>query len=382
MAIKFRLLQYKSTKGIIDPMSTTSSKTNKQFMILSALGIIFVVGAHAWSGLGIMTSVFPYNSFFMPMFCFISGYFFTPEKTTDLPRYILRKAHTLLIPFFIWNLFYGILTSVLRSTHLITYGSSLSFKTLFIRPFLDCGMFELNSPSWFVPTLFLVILSYSFIHKCLTRFWNPYIMTILFVTFGTLCVFLSRNGYNHSHMLILLKTGFFLQFYHIGNFFRTHIEEHFHYPLFTILSAMFINIILIYITNDQIYFNDLTTMSGFLTDYSWLPLLTSITGICFWLTISKLLVPAIGNYPIVNYISENTFTIMMHHIFFFNIYNLLLAVLAKSSILNIPFDFHAFQNTAWYRFEPYPACRIVYVIFGLAGPLLCKYLFKLLKKHI
>lgn len=382
MAIKFRLLQYKSTKGIIDPMSTTSSKTNKQFMILSALGILFVVDAHAWSGLGIMTSVFPYNSFFMPMFCFISGYFFSPEKIADLPKYLLRKARALLIPFFIWNLIYGILTSVLRYADFITYGSPLSFKTLFIRPFLDCAMFEFTLPSWFVPALFLVIFVYSLLRKFMMRFWNPYIMTFIFIWIGIMCVYFSRHGYNHSYMLIILKTGFFLQFYHIGNFFQTHIEAHFHHPLFVISATSLINVILIYITNDQIYFNDLATMSGFLTNYYWLPLLTSLTGICFWLTISKILVPAIGDHPVITYISENTFTIMMHHVFFFNIYNLLLTILVKSSVLHLPFDIQSFRNTAWYRFEPFNACKIVYVIFGLFGPLLCKYLFQRYLSHI
>ena len=38
-------------------------KSNKTFMILSALGILFVVDAHAWSPLGLMTNFFPYNSF-------------------------------------------------------------------------------------------------------------------------------------------------------------------------------------------------------------------------------------------------------------------------------------------------------------------------------
>lgn len=356
--------------------ANTSSKTNKQFMILSALGIIFVVDAHAWGGFAFMTRVFPYNSFFMPMFCFISGYFFSPKKISDLPRYLIHKMRTLLVPFFAWNLIYGILTTVLRYVGLITYGSPLSFNTLVIRPFLDCGMFGFNLPSWYVPVLFLVILVYSFIRKLLARFWNQWIMAIIFVCVGTVCVYLSRHGYNQSYILIALKTGFFLQFYHIGTFFRTHIETHFRHSLLIILSALLINTILIYKTNDQIHFNDLATMSGFLTDYYWMPLVTSITGICFWLAVSGILVPAIGDNPLINYISENTFAIMMHHIFFFNIYNLLLAILVKYSILHIPFDFQAFQSTAWYRFEPFNACRTIYVIFGLAGPLLCKFFFR------
>lgn len=46
-------------------IQNATSKTNKQFMILSAFGIIFVVDAHAWGGVGLMINIFPYNSFFI-----------------------------------------------------------------------------------------------------------------------------------------------------------------------------------------------------------------------------------------------------------------------------------------------------------------------------
>ena len=45
-------------------------KSNKAFMILSALGIIFVVDVHLGQPLAILTNIFPYDSFFMPMFAF------------------------------------------------------------------------------------------------------------------------------------------------------------------------------------------------------------------------------------------------------------------------------------------------------------------------
>ena len=51
-------------------------KSNKQFMILSAIGIIMVVDAHSWTTLNLLTALLPYNSFFMPMLVFVSGYFY------------------------------------------------------------------------------------------------------------------------------------------------------------------------------------------------------------------------------------------------------------------------------------------------------------------
>ena len=67
--------------GVID---THRGKSNKEFMLLSAIGIIFVVDAHAWTSLSLFTAYIPYNSFFMPMFVFISGYFFKPESAESM----------------------------------------------------------------------------------------------------------------------------------------------------------------------------------------------------------------------------------------------------------------------------------------------------------
>ena len=69
-------------------------------MLLSALGIFFVVDMHAGSPFGIFNSIFNYESFFMQMFVFISGYFFK-EKNLQTPfKYIWKNTVKLMIPFF------------------------------------------------------------------------------------------------------------------------------------------------------------------------------------------------------------------------------------------------------------------------------------------
>lgn len=76
------------------------SKTNYTFAILSAIGIVMVISAHAGSALNLFSDYFPYNSFFMPMFIFISGYFFKDKniKSFDSTKnYIIKKIKNLLI---------------------------------------------------------------------------------------------------------------------------------------------------------------------------------------------------------------------------------------------------------------------------------------------
>jgi len=49
---------------------------NQTFQYLKAIAILMVIDDHMSTRIGILSSLFPYNSFYMPLFVFISGYFF------------------------------------------------------------------------------------------------------------------------------------------------------------------------------------------------------------------------------------------------------------------------------------------------------------------
>ena len=74
--------------------SNMARKTNKKFMVLSALGIIMVVDLHCGISLNLLNSIIPYESFFMPLFVFISGYFNKVNEKTDLSTYFKKKCKT------------------------------------------------------------------------------------------------------------------------------------------------------------------------------------------------------------------------------------------------------------------------------------------------
>lgn len=49
---------------------------NQTFQWLETLAIIMVIDDHVGNRIGILSSIFPYDLFFMPMLVFVSGYFF------------------------------------------------------------------------------------------------------------------------------------------------------------------------------------------------------------------------------------------------------------------------------------------------------------------
>lgn len=367
-------------------MAQTGKKSNKAFMILSALGILFVIDCHCWNPVGLFTAIFPYDSFFMPMFVFISGYFFSERHLSDLKStglYILDKFRKLFLPYLGWAVLYGIFTWMGAKTGLFHW-SPRTFADLPLNIFTNGATFNVNGAAWFVPLLFFVIAVYTVIRKIFGRFWNDIAAFAVFAAVGAVCVYLSAEGYSSDdRFLLLLKTGFFIQFFELGQVFRRYIE-----PVFDKLPTLavcgvcaVINIVLIRVFGD-ITFVKCATMSGFLHgNVPVLPLVTSLTGIFFWLKLAKLAEPALGNSKIVNFISDNTFFIMEHHLLAKGVfYSFVFACKALGSELFAAFDTDKFRNDPWYVFAPDPAMKAAAFLATAAITVAACFLYNKLKE--
>ena len=76
-----------------------SKQKNIKFLILQTIGIILVVLGHK-GGINLFTDWFPIYSFHMPLFIFISGYFYKTNSESNLIAFIKNKSKRLLIPYF------------------------------------------------------------------------------------------------------------------------------------------------------------------------------------------------------------------------------------------------------------------------------------------
>ena len=337
-------------------------KSNKQFMLLSAFGIFFVVDMHAGSPFGIFNSIFNYESFFMQMFVFISGYFFK-EKNLQTPfKYIWKNTVKLMIPFFVINAVY---TGLIMLAKL--YQPQITW---------DCRFSVLNEgrdtvftlPAWFVPMLYFVIVAYTLL-RLIFKKWNSIIAFSVMAVIGTVSVYLSRSEYNTIYTVLILKIAFFIQFYELGVLYRSKLETYFKKTskLKLILFCIIANVIMIGVTGNKIPCHYLYKMKGFMTDIYIMPLLTAVTGICFWLCITEWLSDVLGESRIINYVSNHTFAIMFHHIGFFT---LLTYVLSKLPFAK-EFDYTQFYaNAGWYKYPAFEGVKFLYVIFAFAGCIL------------
>ena len=365
-------------------------KENKKFMVLSTLGIIMVVDAHSWSELSLFTNFFPYNSFFMPMFVFISGYFNQIDKNTDLYLYIKRKFVSLFFPFFIISFvayLVQLIVEMIRNGKIL-FGIPEMVKAL--SGILSTGYFvPIAGPMWFVPTLFAVECFYALIKKCILQKmkWNSGIAFLVFTGMNFWVVFDSRRNYGTTNGLLLIyKCMFFLVFMECGLIYKHYLEERLRKvnQLVVLIILLLVNMgrMMVLPRAYDVAFNDIALMKGFTSPYFVTPLISSIAGILFWLTMVELFGEAIYRNKTINYVSQNTFWIMGMHIPLFNILNCVLYIINKKWYALKGFNEEEFQVSFWYRWEEYTQFRFAYFVMGLVGAILTKKLVDLIKELI
>lgn len=351
-------------------------------MLLSFFGIIMVVLGHTGDPIRLASDIFPYYSFHMALFIFISGYFYNPQNENKLwgkNGYLLKKVKKLVIPYFIWNVIYGIIVTILRKLNVISYGVSINFRSLFISPWLGGHQYMLNLASWFLLALFLVSIIYILIRKLasMAKIWNDVLALFFFLIISIVSIFFAQKDIS-QYYLPLLRTGFFLFFYQLGYVYKTKIEGKFKINnVIYFLILILVQIIFIKLEGKVPY---TVVFMEFENKILITPIIVSITGILFWLKISEILVPALGKSKIVNYISNYTYDIMLHHLFVVFMLNLLIWKL--SPILNLEgFSVERFKSTIYYCYTAGIAqSQIIYSIAAIFLPLVFRFLYEKLQK--
>lgn len=78
-----------------------------RFKFLYVIGIISVVVGHTGEGVSLFYEWFTPYSFHLPLFMFASGYLYKENSIDNVSFYIKRKFINLIIPLYLWNIFYG-----------------------------------------------------------------------------------------------------------------------------------------------------------------------------------------------------------------------------------------------------------------------------------
>ncbi len=345
-------------------------KENKEFRILSAIGIILVAAGHLGYDLFDIGGLFPYYSFHVFLFLFVSGYFYRREAQERIGAYILGKCTTLLLPYFLWNFFYGLLAMLLQNVG-FSIGEKLSLKTLFLSPFLDGHQFMYHFPAWFVPALFMIEVINVLMRKVLSliRLDEEWLIFGLCLGAGILTVWLANGGHVWGLYKLPGRILFMLPGFQMGRIYREKLEAHDRMedgPYF--LIVMGIQILL------TIFCGGLAFSAVWVTSFAngpLIPYVTVITGIAFWLRIARIIskIPYLSRKMV--YIGRNTYGVMMHHVACFMLVKGFFYMVSVLTPLCREFDTEMFFSEINFVYLPggAEAGRWIYLLVGIGLPL-------------
>lgn len=369
---------------------TKNNKTgglNYQMCVLSAIGIIFVIFGHIHLyrdndyAIATFYSWFPYYSFHMPVFLFISGYFFKDPVNKDslkkngsikaLASFFLKLCKKLLIPYFVINGIFLLINSFLR-TQGFTYGTPFSFKEWLLNPWTKCISITYSLPTWYLLGFFYAQIYFVLLRKIaglILKNEKAKEITLLAITLaiGIFAVQYCNTNTASQALVNFLRAAAMLFFMQFGTVYRKHLEKLDRLPgswYFIILFAVQCAVLIISgngALTPRLY--NMTEFGIFGYDY----FLCGLTGLLLWLRVAGIIASLPKKSRLLIYIGNNTKYIMSFHIFGFFLLNCLFMFLRS---LGINFSFISQFSTKTfhtylYYFLPDFRTLLLYFFAGL-----------------
>jgi len=336
---------------------------NFKFTYFKAIGILLVVLAHSGSGPSLQVSLetwFPIYAFHnpIPMFIFAAGYFY--KETCSALEYAKKRVRRLLVPFYGWHLFYGIILTILTIAGITSFGKTITLQNFLIDPWraLD-NLYSFNLASWFLIVLFSVQIIYMVIRKTL-KIKNELLLAIGLLALGLVGTYISTVGLSVVFREEIARLLFCLPFIQFGYLYRLKLEKHDKPCLKSLILILAIQALLIGLFNSKFIFYFLVDRGQF--NNAFLPFITSITGIWFWLQVCSYLSAKLGENRIISWLGNHTLEIMTHHLFGFWLLNTLFFALGMPN-----FNVSQYRTDIWYQYfiNGYTYFLILYAIAGI-----------------
>lgn len=334
-------------------MVEDKSQKSREFRVFSAIGILCVVFGHTGSGFLTVNNIFPYYSFHIALFFFISGYFFKYQE--DELKFIAKRFRKLIVPFYITFAIYLIIQTILSRYFGFSIGARFSLWKLFVSPWINCQPYAFCIPGWFVFTLFEVQVVYLLLFKINKVVTNikiaDLIITIVCVCLGYLS-FILKNDDSPEWLINIYKCMYTIGFYQFGIIYKRYIEPK---NILRNNISILCGIIIILELGLRVIFPDdyyigIYSMNGTYLNY-FAVIAFSILGILFWKNISYLISKVISEKSWIIYLGNNTYSVMMNHLFVIFVIQGFLFVVLKIIGKQLTFDIEKYKSSIYWVYR-------------------------------
>ena len=290
---------------------------SEKINILKAFAILLVVSGHLEFS---MLGMFPPYSFQLALFFFISGMLFKEKYLDDTLTFVKRRVKSLLVPYFLYEIFYVIVTWLIFHFTGKWWGEQLTIKNLLLTPFLNGHQMDLSCPLWFVPQLFITMITFLFLMKGLFKITNnKFVHLAIFSLFGFLSIPVIKNIEMTAVNLLIFRTVFSMFFVYLGYFYMHYIKDK-----VDIFTTKWLGAVIIFQSILWMFNRDYDPSHGIGLSYVlvWarfddqiiVPVLTSLTGIWASLFTVKVIYPYLKDVKFLKIMGETTYHIMANHL--------------------------------------------------------------------
>lgn len=372
----------------------SEKKIDYRFKILYALSMWMVICGHSsGGGVNLLFDWFPVETC-LPIFIFSSGYFYKKSSEEHPVKYIVKKIKHLVIPFFIYNLIYGLVVMVSRYRG-FTMGEDISIYNLIISPIKNGHQFVYNTGGWFVIPLFILETFNVLFRKLVNLVFGVFnkssnkdnasvanvpewIFFIIYLALGIGGNQLACMGLCTDWWLVLVRVTFFIPFFALGIFYREKLEKYdAKIPGIAVFLFVFIGkMIIAWVYGGMISYTP-SWCNNFIHG-PLMPILTYLLGVIFWLRVAKMLEPGVGKNKYVNLIADNTYSIMMNHFLGLMLVKGIFAFLNERLGLFPDFDWALYKSDIGYYYLPNGQwfTLILYSFVGISLPVVMSVLWK------
>lgn len=334
---------------------------NYQMCILSAIGMIAVILGHIENTTGALMTLdgwFPYYSYHLPLFIFISGYFYKQEEELHVGRFILKKIRTMIIPFYLVNGGFYLFQSFLRVFG-FSIGDTFSMKTWLLNPWKYTQPLSFAIPSWYLIAIFLTELVYILLRKFLSyilgkeeRLKESLLLLLSFI-FGIISVIYVQRKNPEQLQVVYLRSVIMIFFFEYGYIYKKYLEERARcIPDILYFTVVFIaQGIMLVLLHGKLDSGLWGVKNGFdwhgITFY-----IEGIIGVAFWLRLSEWIAMIPKQFKLLVFIGKNTKWIMSFHLFGFFIMNTIIYLMLRTNngmnLLRAIFDTGKYKSQIYY----------------------------------
>lgn len=356
-----------------------SRQSNTKLDLMKLYGIFCVVHAHTiYYGFSVSQYLTISSVYVIQLFMFCSGYFYRQDtdQTTFLP-YLKKCARSYLLPYFTWNLLYGLVCQVLRLMGLITYGSDLSLYSFLVRPWTDAAQYSFNLPAWFLLALFLVAMLTWAVRHALSRRApiskvTDHLLLAAFFLISIISMVLLGPEKHYGFKVALLRPLVLLPYYQMGLVYRHYWEGH-GKRLLVAAVLLVIQLLLPVINGDSL----LTYMIyGYFYGNPLLLMLAAATAVLLIAEICDLIAPFFKKFRAIHHMSRCTMYIMLHHLFIVFLIQFLFRIV--NHFVALPgYNIGSFTHSQWYFYTfGHSKLQYVYLLIALLTPVLLHFVYE------